>query len=1535
MLCTHLSRYLIPILKSVRLKYALLFLCFALGKLVHAQAPQQPPASVFVWLHSAHSKDTATWYKALAEGNTLTLRRAFKSEVEPLNRIWVLEGFRTESEADRALGLLLRDTARVQFAEKVPLYSFFHTPNDLHSAQWNLKTIAAEQAWDLAQGGRGIVVGLVDDGMDTAHSDLQPTLWHNAKEIAGNGTDDDGNGYIDDVYGWDVADNDADPHVKPSDNLKHGTHCAGIVGARTHNSNGIASIGYNLSILPIKCGQNGSPFLTNPYEGVEYCINQGVRVISMSWGGGSYSATYQALFDYAASKNVICVAAAGNSSTNRVMYPAGFNKVIAVGSTASGDGISGFSNYGTWVDVMAPGSTIYSTLPGNSYGNLSGTSMACPLVSGLCALMISKNPNSTAAEIEACLKSGCENINAKNPNYVGQLGAGRINAYKSLLCLKAISAEAYISKTDVCTQDTVLFINTTRANITAQRWTFEGGLPASSTASKPIVRYNSAGQFKVKLWVSNGKDEDSMEYLITVGTPEVQFSGKQSVYAGDFGTIVAQFSGRGPWDLEYTDGSQVFQVKGIQNTPYYLLVKPTKNTTYKPLTVQHEGCAGNVRDSSVITVLPAPTGSNSCDSGYRIHLNMGGTGTDYAIDIHSYNDSTAIVVGKTQLGAGNGDGFVCRLNLNGSIEWFKTFGGTAEDGLYTVVSDAGGSIYAGGYTYSDVVSRAAVMMKLDGKGNQLWRKVYGNNSEYIYNVSISKSRKHVYFTGMSIDNSYGSEDFTVYKLDSSGSIAWVKQIGEGELNRNHTLAEDANGKDLYVIGNMGDPHPRLHGAMTKLSEDGTVQWTKKFQLHDDYQVSLHDIKVVNANELLVYGFLGKNVGNNLTTTREFFVARMYTNGSVIWAKKYVYKTSNPWRMDLIGNKILLSGGNDNNGGDGYLVLLDSLGNVLQARNLGGTAYEFIYGVSVTPKQEILFAGQQYRKGYSLSWVGKTGCRLGTFCEGSSFTPVVSNLTLVSTNITYNVKDFSSSVNPNHAQSMQTPGFSIICQSPKNNPSKPPCDVKVDFDIEDNCFGDTVVFKDKSSASKYTPTVWQWSFGDGGSASGTPATHVYTAKKAVTVRLKVISVLGGFTCIDSMDKIYTVSDSFRMLRMSRDTTICLGDSVQLSAIKTVCGEPLYTYTWTPISIDNNKAAQPWVSPKTAQQYTVVVKDGRGQQTTGKVMVAVNRTCCVSKARMGLPATLCEGDSLIIRNLSTAKSNASYEWRFPGSNVPQHAGKTPPPVVYSTSGVYTITLVLRDACSTDTSVEEIFIFPKPPVFAGRDSTLCAEDTLQLGAEAIGRSIYSWTPSTGLDDATLSNPKAVVGAPIAYILRVISEEGCRNADTVRIGFGLPPAVNLGKDSSLCYGEQLLLLGPDIANAQYRWSTGATGRDLLVSKGGSYRLAVTNACGTRTDTIQISMTDCLCPIYVPSAFSPTLNGVNDKFEVVFSCPYLRYSMKIYNRWGEKLFESDDLHPSWDGRYKGAIVPADMYAYILEIESKWHFGGAEFNKSGVVYVLE
>jgi serine protease len=156
----------------------------------------------------------------------------------------------------------------------------------------------------------------------------------------------------------------------------------------------------------------------------------------MSWGGGGWSATYQTLFNIAKAKGIICVAAAGNSNTSTPMYPASYNHVISVAASANNDSRASFSNYGSTIDVTAPGVGIPSCLAGatNAYGNLSGTSMASPLVAGLCALMKCYNPM-PADSIEACLKRTCDNINAQNPSFIGQLGAGRINAFQALQCL--------------------------------------------------------------------------------------------------------------------------------------------------------------------------------------------------------------------------------------------------------------------------------------------------------------------------------------------------------------------------------------------------------------------------------------------------------------------------------------------------------------------------------------------------------------------------------------------------------------------------------------------------------------------------------------------------------------------------------------------------------------------------------------------------------------------------------------------------------------------------------------------------------------------------------------------------------------------------------------------------------------------------------------------------------------------------------------------------------------------------------------------
>ncbi|MBG16668.1 MAG: hypothetical protein CL853_09990, partial [Crocinitomicaceae bacterium] len=240
------------------------------------------------------------------------------------------------------------------------------------------------------------------------------------------------------VQGYDAVDNDNDPTGCGSNSGFHGSHVSGIVGAETNNGSGIASIGFDVSIMPIKIGNcNGS--LTAGYEGIVWAADNGAEVVNMSWGGGGQSNYGQNVCTYAWNAGAIPVAAAGNDGVNSVFYPAGYNNVISVASSTVGDAKSSFSNYGSWIDITAPGSSILSCNDGSSYQVTQGTSMASPMVAGLLGLMKSYAPNATNTDIINCMYSSAENIDASNSNYVGQLGAGRIDAYQALVCLNAFS----------------------------------------------------------------------------------------------------------------------------------------------------------------------------------------------------------------------------------------------------------------------------------------------------------------------------------------------------------------------------------------------------------------------------------------------------------------------------------------------------------------------------------------------------------------------------------------------------------------------------------------------------------------------------------------------------------------------------------------------------------------------------------------------------------------------------------------------------------------------------------------------------------------------------------------------------------------------------------------------------------------------------------------------------------------------------------------------------------------------------------------
>lgn len=446
---------------------------------------------------------------------------------EPLDNLYQVE-FTDFQNADILLKLLSNDPA-VEYAEKVPMYyTDVVTPNDPYynsSYAWGLYKINAGLAWDYSTGSSSVTVAVVDNAIEITHSDLSPNIWTNPGEIPGNGIDDDGNGYIDDVNGYDVADWDNNPNP-PNTSFDHGTHVSGTVGARSNNGSGVASIGYGIRIIPVKSTTNASSptSVTNGYDGIIYAANSGADVINMSWGGTTYSTTGQNVINYAHNQGCVLVAAAGNDDVSTPHYPSSYNYVISVASTTSTDAKSSFSNYGTDVDVSAPGSSIYSTLPGNTYGYMSGTSMASPLVAGLCGLMLSLNPGLSPEDIETCLKNSCVNIDAQNPSYINQLGAGRINAQAAMSCISstlawAPQADFVANVTTVSAGGSVVFTNQSIYNPTSWTWTFTGGTPASYNGQNPpSVTYTTPGTYNVTLQVtnSNGSDTETKTNYITV-----------------------------------------------------------------------------------------------------------------------------------------------------------------------------------------------------------------------------------------------------------------------------------------------------------------------------------------------------------------------------------------------------------------------------------------------------------------------------------------------------------------------------------------------------------------------------------------------------------------------------------------------------------------------------------------------------------------------------------------------------------------------------------------------------------------------------------------------------------------------------------------------------------------------------------------------------------------------------------------------------------------------------------------------------------
>jgi PKD repeat protein len=488
-------------------------------------------------------------------------------------------------------------------AQPVGIHKVNIEPNDWNYIydpyQWHLPRIQAPQAWDLETGNPDIVVAVMDTGVRYFHRDLgganasfsdpgaaQGNMWINTAERYNNaGVDDDGNGYVDDWIGWDFVhvlddwptmqcfpgEDCLDPDNDPRDFHGHGTHCAGNVSTMNNNRYSQASVaggwgdgnfvggpGNGVRVMDLRIGWRaiygilfdvGLVDMGFAAQALQYAADEGARIASCSWGSDNSGGIGEAI-DYFVASGGLVFKAAGNDSTETADYLCARDDVLCVAATDPNDCKAGFSTYGSWVDVSAPGVGIWSSWhnaddPVPDYiAPMDGTSMATPLSASVAALIWSQNPTWTAAQVRQRLFDSADPIDGLPCNFslAGKLGAGRINAFKAVGTASPPSqpvADFSASPTSGEAPLAVAFTDQSGGSVTSWSWNFGDG--GESTAQNPAHTYTAAGTYNVSLTVTGpgGMDTDLKTGYVTVNEPPAQN------LAGVTGIATGIYSGRG------------------------------------------------------------------------------------------------------------------------------------------------------------------------------------------------------------------------------------------------------------------------------------------------------------------------------------------------------------------------------------------------------------------------------------------------------------------------------------------------------------------------------------------------------------------------------------------------------------------------------------------------------------------------------------------------------------------------------------------------------------------------------------------------------------------------------------------------------------------------------------------------------------------------------------------------------------------------------------------------------------------------------
>ncbi len=890
----------------------------------------------------------------------------------------------------------------VEYAEPNYLVRAVNTPNDPQFGQlWGLAKVGAPQAWNLATGSSSVAVAVIDTGVDYDHPDLPGNLWVNPWEVGGNGVDDDGNGYVDDIHGMNAIAGSGNPY----DDNGHGTHVAGTIGAVGNNGVGVVGVNWNIRVIACKfldaqgLGDTAGAIACLQYvKELKDSRVADVVATNNSWGGAEYSQALRDAID--AQREILFIGAAGNESGDNErtpFYPASFDlpNVIAVAASDSSDGKAGFSNFGRrHVHLAAPGTEILSTVPARNafgfsggYGSLSGTSMATPHVAGLAALLKSGNAGRDWRSLKNLILSGGDPVAAFDRK---TLTGRRMSAQQSMSCSNrfvfsawqipsritagvpvtvsalSIDCEAPAGPVDAVTlggESVVLNDDGIFPDVAASDGIFTGTWTPAS-ASEALTLSSPAGREVVEF--------PPME-ISSTSLPEANVG-------YPYNTALAISGGRAPFTWEITSGGLPpglgFQSSGaISGTP-----ATQGHYSFSARATDTLGCslqgnffievfldANGVTQSWIREYLTTTSQRFTPEGGIAVD----GGGNVYVAGNYYYSWHMPSKV------------WIMKYDSSGNATWSRNNIGGNVQGTYKAVDavavDKRGNVYGAGYVNDKVTSTAPpdswLLVKYDPAGNVSWDRRYdfpATSAATAVSVDEEGNAHVTGYAGLAFNSSIGWTETAVFtaKYDPSGALLWGATYGDGNIDGNvkygYGIAVDKNG-NVYVAGTersvLGSSGSNI--LTLKYDSSGNLLWFRQHVSPDPSARNYYGVSIAVDGGGNVY-VSGDSEQTNPFEDNYYLTLKYDASGTLLWSRAYsaYIGYSSGIALDAQGNSYVTGDfGDPDVSRKVATIKYDPSGNLVWTKNYFNPGYimNWSAGIAVDNTGNILIDGFSYNK----------------------------------------------------------------------------------------------------------------------------------------------------------------------------------------------------------------------------------------------------------------------------------------------------------------------------------------------------------------------------------------------------------------------------------------------------------------------------------------------------------------------------------------------------------------------------------------------